>query len=238
MRALASCAVSAAAQRARRALAARLPARQRSPAILPPTPSRRHSTLDGKRERVLPRDFQVHPFRPKAIAINWLRYRAGAYPGVKLDIPLKAFNEERCPGIKEGGWLLELVHKLPVYASGEAIPDYLMIDLRGLKIGDKIMASHVELNDGLMLVSARTLQPAAAAARVVSSPVPPPPPTSSRPPAPPPSQRSRVRDFAIARIMGSRRNQSGEADAVAADKPADKAPAAKAAPAAAAAKAA
>jgi hypothetical protein len=42
-----------------------------------------------------------------------------------------------------------------------------------------------------------------------------------------------VRDFAIARIMGSRRNQSGEADAVAADKPADKVPA-KAAPAAAA----
>jgi large subunit ribosomal protein L25 len=193
----------------------------------PPTPSR-HSTLDGKRERVLPRDFQVHPFRPKAIAINWLRYRAGAYPGVKLDIPLKAFNEERCPGIKEGGWLLELVHKLPVYASGEAIPDYLMIDLRGLKIGDKIMASHVELNDGLMLVSARAavcscccprcfVARAAAAAHLF-------PPARTTP-----TQRSRVRDFAIARIMGSRRNQSGEADAVAADKPADKAPAAKAA---------
>jgi len=27
-----------------------------------------------------------------------------------------------------------------------------MMDLRGLKAGDKIMASHVELNDGVLLV--------------------------------------------------------------------------------------
>jgi len=48
-----------------------------------------------------------------------------------------------------------------VYASGESIPDYLMMDLRGLKGGDKIMASQVELNDGVLLVRA----PSAAAAR-------------------------------------------------------------------------
>lgn len=59
-------------------------------------------------QRVLPRDFQIHPFRPKAIAINWMRYVPGTYPGARIDIPLKAINEERCPGIKEGGWLLEL----------------------------------------------------------------------------------------------------------------------------------
>jgi len=153
--------------------------------------------LDGKRTRVLPRDFQLHPFRPKAISINWLRYRVGAYPGAKIDIPLKSFNEERCPGIKEGGWLLELVHKLPVYASGESIPDYLMMDLRGLKGGDKIMASQVELNDGVLL-------------------------------------RSKVRDFAIARMLGSRKSGAeGEEGAVspgaAAGAKGDKAKAAKAA---------
>jgi large subunit ribosomal protein L25 len=112
-------------------------------------------TIEGtdKKIRVLPRDFQIHPFRPKAISINWLRYRPGAYPGAKLEIPLKTFNEERSPGLKEGGWLLELIHKMPVYASGDSIPDYLMMDLRGMKAGDKIMASQVELNDGLILVS-------------------------------------------------------------------------------------
>ena len=65
---------------------------------------------DGTRERVLPRDFQIHPFRPKAICINWLRYRVNSYPGTLINIPLRAMNEERCPGIKEGGWLLPLNH--------------------------------------------------------------------------------------------------------------------------------
>lgn len=135
--------------------------------------------LDGKRTRVLPRDFQIHPFRPRAIAINWLRYRVGAYPGVKLEIPLKSFNEERCPCLREGGWMLELIHKMPVYASGEAIPDYLMMDTRGLKSGDKIMASDIAMNDGIML-------------------------------------RSKVRDFAVARLFGSRRTEEADADATAA----------------------
>jgi len=33
--------------------------------------------IEGKKQRVIPRDFKVHPFRPKALAINWLRYREG-----------------------------------------------------------------------------------------------------------------------------------------------------------------
>lgn len=134
--------------------------------------------IDGVTQRVLPRDFQVHPFRPKAIAINWLRYRPGAYPGAKLEIPLKTFNDERCTAFKEGGWLLELIHKLPVYASGTRVPDYLMMDLRGLRVGDKIMASSLHLNDGLTL-------------------------------------RSKVKDFAVAKIVGSRRGADDAADAAA-----------------------
>lgn len=69
--------------------------------------------IEGKKQRVIPRDFKVHPFRPKALAINWLRYREGAYPGVRLEIPMKAINEERCPALKEGGWLIELTSKVP-----------------------------------------------------------------------------------------------------------------------------
>lgn len=42
--------------------------------------------------------------------------------------------------------------QLPVYASGPAIPDYLMMDLRGMRIGEKVMASQIELNEGLRLV--------------------------------------------------------------------------------------
>jgi large subunit ribosomal protein L25 len=108
--------------------------------------------VDGVTHRVLPRDFQMHPFKPKFISCNWLRYRPGLFPGVKVDLPLKAINEERCPAYKDGGWLLELIHKLPVYAHGDEIPDVVIMDLRGRRMGEKIMASEIQLNDGLTLV--------------------------------------------------------------------------------------
>jgi hypothetical protein len=99
----------------------------------------------------------MHPFKPKFISCNFFRYRAGRAPGVKVDLPLRAVNEERCPAYKEGGWLLELIHKLPVYASGDEIPDAVVMDLRGKRMGEKIMASDVDLGEGISLVRRRAL---------------------------------------------------------------------------------
>ena len=45
--------------------------------------------------------------------------------------------------------------QLSVFASGDAIPNHLVMDLRGLKAGAKIMASDVQLNEGLRLVRGR-----------------------------------------------------------------------------------
>ena len=124
--------------------------------------------VDGKVEVVLPRDVQLHPFKPKIISVNWLRYRPGRHPGVRLGLPLKSFNEERCPGLREGGWLLELKLKVPVFVHGHEIPDALYMDLRGKKLGDKIMASELDLMPGVVL-------------------------------------QSKERDFAIAKILGSKK---------------------------------
>jgi len=110
-------------------------------------------TVDGKTYRVLPRDLQLHPFKPKFIACNWYLYVPGKYPGTKVDLPLVVANEERCPAIKDGAWLLQLVHKLPVYASGDTIPQALVMDLRGRRMGEKVMASDINLGGFLSLVS-------------------------------------------------------------------------------------
>ena len=114
---------------------------------------------DGSVARVLPRDFQVHPFRNKYVCSNWLRYRPGRYPGTKVDLPLVAVNEERCPAYRDGAWLLDLQHKVPVWCNGDRIPDYLAMDLRGKKLGEKIMASELELGEGVALVSSMFLPP-------------------------------------------------------------------------------
>ena len=147
--------------------------------------------VDGTRHTVLARDLQLHPFRPKIICCNWYKYTPGKSPGIKVDIPLVAANEERCLAFKEGGWLLQLVHKvralpqkqmpsaaqlppphapttpphapppptlglrlppqLPLYAFGDTIPEKLVMDLRGRRMGEKIMASEINLGGCLAL---------------------------------------------------------------------------------------
>jgi large subunit ribosomal protein L25 len=124
--------------------------------------------VDGSPQLCLPRDVQLHPFKPKIIAVNWLRYVPGRYPGVRLGLPLVPINEERCPGLREGGWLLELMLKVPVFVHGPEVPEALYMDLRGKRVGDKVMASELDLAPGVVL-------------------------------------RSRERDFAVAKIVGSRR---------------------------------
>ncbi len=111
------------------------------------------SEIDGRIEHVFPRDVQLHPFRSKVISVNWLRYTPGRYPGVRLDLPLKAVNEERCPALREGGWLLEVVHKVPVYVHGPQVPEYLQMDLRGKTAGEKVMVSDLDLLPGIILRS-------------------------------------------------------------------------------------
>ena len=134
--------------------------------------------INGQIEKVLPRDVQLHPFKPKIININWIRYIPGRYPGTKLELPLKAINEERCPALREGGWLLEVVQKVSVYVHGPTIPPYLYMDLRGKQKGEKILASELDLQPGVVL-------------------------------------RSVQRDFAVAKLLGSKRGSEEQEEGAA-----------------------
>ena len=40
------------------------------------------------------------------MSLSFFRYRPWIRPGTKLSLPLRAINEDKCPGIKDGGWLL------------------------------------------------------------------------------------------------------------------------------------
>lgn len=80
-----------------------------------------------------------------------MRYVPGQRPGARLSIPLKIINEDKCPGIRDGGWPLFLKYSLDVYARGDLVPNCLIVDVRGKRIGDKVRVSEVHLNEGLKL---------------------------------------------------------------------------------------
>lgn len=123
-------------------------------------------TDDAPPELVIPRSLDVDPVTRQIRNVTFLRHVPHRKPGTRVSIPFRTINDERCMAYKAGGWMLELVHRLPLYSWGETIPDSLVLDLRGKGIGDRIMASEIHLPEGLRL---RTTQADFAVARFAGS---------------------------------------------------------------------
>ena len=102
-------------------------------------------------ELVVPRSLDVDPVSRMIRNVTFLRHVPGDRPGTKLSIPFRTINEERCTAFRQGGWMLELVHRLPVYITGAQVPDALVLDVRGKNIGDRILASEIYLPEGVAL---------------------------------------------------------------------------------------
>jgi large subunit ribosomal protein L25 len=103
--------------------------------------------VDGKAERVLARDVQFDPVTDFPVHIDFLR--VSATTSVHVDVAVHFLNEEKCPGLTEGGVLNVVRHEIELVCRADAIPQHIDIDLAGLEIGDGVHISMVKLPDGV-----------------------------------------------------------------------------------------
>ena len=108
--------------------------------------------VDGKSERVIPRDIQMHPVSDVPIHVDFLRLGKGAK--VTVEVPVQFLNEEESPGLKRGGVLNIVRHTIELRCVAEAIPDRLDADLTGLDIGDSLHVSSITFPEGVELTIA------------------------------------------------------------------------------------
>jgi len=108
--------------------------------------------VDGKSERVIPRDIQMHPVSDLPIHVDFLRLGKGAK--VTVEVPVQFLNEEESPGLKRGGVLNIVRHTIELRCVAEAIPDRLDADLTGLDIGDSLHVSSITFPEGVDLTIA------------------------------------------------------------------------------------
>ncbi|MCH7555600.1 MAG: 50S ribosomal protein L25/general stress protein Ctc [Proteobacteria bacterium] len=99
--------------------------------------------VNGKNERVLPRDVQRHPVTSVPLHVDFLRISAGATIAVNVGVVFE--NEELSPGLKRGGVLNVVRYEIELVCPAAAIPEQIVIDLTGLDIGDGIHISNVKL---------------------------------------------------------------------------------------------
>ncbi|MEP9380652.1 50S ribosomal protein L25/general stress protein Ctc [Aquabacter sp. CN5-332] len=104
--------------------------------------------VDGKRHRVIPRDYQLDPVKDLPLHVDFLRVSAGAH--VTVEVPVHFVNQEKSPGLKRGGTLNIVHHAVTLDAPADAIPEYISADLTGFEIGDSLHLSAVKLPDGVV----------------------------------------------------------------------------------------
>ncbi|HEX6980433.1 MAG TPA: 50S ribosomal protein L25/general stress protein Ctc [Alphaproteobacteria bacterium] len=103
--------------------------------------------IDGRSERVLPRDVQLHPVTDRPEHVDF--QRVGAKTQIRVSVPVRFENQERSPGLKRGGVLNVVRHEIEVYCSIENIPQVITVNLEGLDIGDSVHISAVKLPEGV-----------------------------------------------------------------------------------------
>ena len=100
-------------------------------------------TVDGAKQRVLPRDLQLDPVKDHIVHVDFLRIGRGA--SVTVEVAVEFINDETCPGLKRGGVLNIVRHAVELQCPADAIPDHLIVDLASFDIGDSINISAVTL---------------------------------------------------------------------------------------------
>ena len=99
--------------------------------------------IDGKEEKVLPRDISYHPLSDEPVHVDFLRIVKGTK--LALEIPVKFINSEKSPGLKKGGVLNIVRRKIELRCPIESIPSELVVDLDNTEIGSSLKISSVKL---------------------------------------------------------------------------------------------
>ena len=99
--------------------------------------------IEGKKEKVIPRDVSFHVVTEKPAHIDFMRIVKGSK--IILEIPVIFKNNSESPGLKKGGVLNIVRRKVQLKCQAETIPENLEVDLSGLDIGTSIKISSVKL---------------------------------------------------------------------------------------------
>jgi large subunit ribosomal protein L25 len=103
--------------------------------------------VDGKKEKVIPREIAYHVVSDEPIHIDFMRIVSGAK--IVLEIPVQFKNHVDSPGLKRGGVLNIVRRKVELKCPADKIPEDIIIDLAGTDIGTSIKISTVKLEEGV-----------------------------------------------------------------------------------------
>lgn len=103
--------------------------------------------LDGKSERVLLRSFQMHPYKPLVLHIDF--QRVAEDQKVHMRVPLHFVRQDEAPAVKTGGLINHVLSEIDVACLPKDLPEYIEIDLSELQTHQTIRALDIKFPAGV-----------------------------------------------------------------------------------------
>jgi large subunit ribosomal protein L25 len=102
--------------------------------------------IEGKKERAIPRDYQLDVVKDTPIHVDFLRLRPGSR--LRVNVPVHFINQEASPGLKRGGALNIVFHTVEMWVPADNIPEAITADLTGMDFNDSLHISAIPLPQG------------------------------------------------------------------------------------------
>jgi large subunit ribosomal protein L25 len=104
--------------------------------------------IDGKKENVLLRDIQMHPWKREVLHIDF--QLVDAKEKIHMRVPLHFINAEIAPGVKLGGGVVNhVMSDLEVSCLPADLPEFIEVDVAALELGDSVHLSDLKLPSGV-----------------------------------------------------------------------------------------
>ena len=104
----------------------------------------------GKVQKALLRDYQMHPFKPLVLHIDF--QRVDANQKVHMKIPLHFKGDDICPAVKIGGGVINHIsNELEIICLPSDLPEFIEIDVSKMELDQTIHAKDIALPKGVTL---------------------------------------------------------------------------------------
>jgi len=104
----------------------------------------------SKTEKVILKDLQRHPFKPKVTHMDFMRI--SATQKLTTSVPLHYINEDICPGVKAGGVINHSYTTVEISCLPKNLPEFIEVDMAELEMDQILHLSDIKLPKGVEIV--------------------------------------------------------------------------------------
>ncbi|WP_273210089.1 50S ribosomal protein L25/general stress protein Ctc [Marinobacter subterrani] len=108
--------------------------------------------LNGKKESVILKDLQRHPYKPLLTHADFLRVDKDHE--IHVNVPLHFMNEESAPAIKlQGGVANHQITEVEVICLPQNLPEFIEVDMATVEMDQVVHLSNLKLPNGVKIAA-------------------------------------------------------------------------------------